>query len=75
MSDVAVDDLDPGGRVRVRRESWSAESAGGEILAGTTVRVKTVEGLRLIVEPISAAAKPQESPQETPQESPQASSR
>jgi len=72
---VAVDDLDPLGRVRVRRESWSAESAGGKIPAGTTVRVKAVEGLRLIVEPISAAAKPQESTQETPQESPQASSR
>jgi len=59
---VAVDDLDPRGTVRVRRESWSAESAGGKIPAGTSVRVKAVEGLRLIVEP-TPEARPQESPQ------------
>jgi membrane-bound serine protease (ClpP class) len=50
----AVDELDPRGRVRVRRESWSAESVGGKIPAGSPVRVVRAEGLRLIVEPVGA---------------------
>jgi membrane-bound serine protease (ClpP class) len=47
---VALSDLDPGGRVRVRHEEWSAVSAGGRIAAGAPVRVVRVEGLRAVVE-------------------------
>ncbi|HEX9410623.1 MAG TPA: nodulation protein NfeD [Actinomycetota bacterium] len=49
---VALDDLAPRGRVRARREAWSAESVGGAIRAGTAVRVVRQLGLRLIVEPV-----------------------
>jgi membrane-bound serine protease (ClpP class) len=48
---VAVDDLAPRGRVRARRETWSAQSAGAAIPAGSRVRVLRMDGLRLIVEP------------------------
>jgi len=48
---VAVDDLDPEGRVRARRENWSAESADPPIAKGSNVRVVEVRGLRLLVEP------------------------
>lgn len=48
---VAVDELDPAGRVRARRENWSAESVGPSIPKGSTVRVVEVRGLRLLVEP------------------------
>jgi membrane-bound serine protease (ClpP class) len=51
---TALDDLTPRGRVRARRESWTAESVGPVIPAGSTVRVVRVEGLRLIVEPVSS---------------------
>jgi membrane-bound serine protease (ClpP class) len=53
---VAVDDLAPRGRVRARRETWTAESAGPAIQAGSTVRILRLEGLRLIVEPVSPSA-------------------
>jgi membrane-bound serine protease (ClpP class) len=53
---VALDDLAPRGRVRARRETWSAESTGGTIPAGSTVHVVRLEGLRLIVEPASPPA-------------------
>ncbi|MGH2556380.1 MAG: NfeD family protein [Actinomycetota bacterium] len=48
---VAVDDLDPAGRVRARRENWSAEAVGTPIAKGSDVRVVEVRGLRLLVEP------------------------
>jgi len=50
---VAVDDLDPEGRVRARRENWSAETVGPPIPKGSTVRVLEVRGLKLLVEPAS----------------------
>jgi membrane-bound serine protease (ClpP class) len=50
---VALDDLAPRGRVRARREAWSAESTGGTIRAGTDVRVVRLQGLRLMVEPVA----------------------
>jgi membrane-bound serine protease (ClpP class) len=53
---VAVDDLNPAGRVRVLRENWSAESVGPPISKGSTVRVVEVKGLRLVVEPAGDAA-------------------
>lgn len=52
---VAVDDLAPAGRVRARRENWSAESVGPHIAKGGTVRVVEVRGLRLLVEPADEA--------------------
>lgn len=52
---VAIDDLNPAGRVRARRENWSAESVGQSIAKGTPVRVVEVRGLRLIVEPAGEA--------------------
>jgi membrane-bound serine protease (ClpP class) len=55
---TAVDDLAPRGRVRARRETWTAESAGPAIPAGTTVRILRLEGLRLIVEPVSPVSPP-----------------
>jgi membrane-bound ClpP family serine protease len=53
---VAVDDLNPAGRVRVLRENWSAQSVGPPISRGSTVRVVEVRGLRLVVEPARDAA-------------------
>ena len=48
---VAIGELGPRGQVRVGHERWSAESAGGAIPAGSSVRVVGWRGLRLIVEP------------------------
>jgi membrane-bound serine protease (ClpP class) len=53
---VAIDDLNPVGRVRARRENWSAESVGPPIVKGTSVRVVEVRGLRLVVEPAGEPA-------------------
>jgi membrane-bound serine protease (ClpP class) len=58
QSGVALDDLDPSGRVRAGRETWSARSTGGAIPAGGAVRVVRVEGLHLIVEPAEGPAPP-----------------
>jgi membrane-bound serine protease (ClpP class) len=55
---VAIDDLNPTGRVRARRENWSAESVGPWIAKGSPVRVREVRGLRLVVEPASGEAVP-----------------
>ena len=60
---TAIDDLSPTGRVRVRRENWSAESTGAAIPKGTGIRVMEVKGLRLMVEPIGALP-PGEAPSE-----------
>jgi membrane-bound serine protease (ClpP class) len=53
---VAIDDLNPTGRVRARRENWSAESTVPPIAKGTSVRVLEVRGLRLVVEPAGEPA-------------------
>ena len=50
--------LDPVGVVRVRGESWTARSTAGPVPAGATVRVASMAGLTLEVEPEPA-------PQET----------
>jgi membrane-bound serine protease (ClpP class) len=52
----AVDDLAPDGRVRARREVWSASSVGPSIAAGARVRIVRREGLRLVVEVIPEEA-------------------
>lgn len=46
---VAVTDLTPVGTVRVRGETWTAESLCGRLPAGTAIHVMEVEGLRLRV--------------------------
>jgi membrane-bound serine protease (ClpP class) len=46
---VAVTDLDPSGTVRVRGETWTAESMCGRLPAGAAIEVMEVEGLRLRV--------------------------
>jgi membrane-bound serine protease (ClpP class) len=48
---VALSDLDPSGRVRAAKETWTAMTSGGRIAAGTNVRVIRVSGVRLQVEP------------------------
>jgi membrane-bound serine protease (ClpP class) len=47
---VAKSDLAPNGIALVASEDWSAVSEGGTIPRGSKVRVKRVEGVRLIVE-------------------------
>ncbi len=47
----AVERLAPTGYVRVDGELWRAETAGGEIAAGTEVVVREANGLTLRVEP------------------------
>lgn len=49
--------LAPRGIVHVDGEEWTAETEGGPIPVGATVRVWRVEGLRLIVEPEPAEGK------------------
>lgn len=46
---VAVTDLTPVGTVKVRGETWTAESMCGRLPAGAAVHVMEVEGLRLRV--------------------------
>ena len=48
---VAKSDLAPNGIALVASEDWSAVSEGGTIPRGSKVRVKRVDGVRLIVEP------------------------
>jgi membrane-bound serine protease (ClpP class) len=51
---VARTDLDPEGKVLVRGELWDARSAA-PVASGSRVRVRGVEGLKLLVEPESDA--------------------
>src|SRR5438477_2410522 len=53
---VAKNDLAPDGIALVASEDWSAVSEGGTIPRGSKVRVKRVEGMRLIVEPAQPGA-------------------
>jgi membrane-bound serine protease (ClpP class) len=48
---VAKTDLEPYGTVLVHGELWEAR-AGQQIAKGTRVRVREVEGLTLVVEPV-----------------------
>lgn len=50
---VALEPLEPTGRIRVRGERWRAELADGvgPIPAGASVRVAAIRGLVLLVEP------------------------
>ena len=51
---VVVRDLDPTGVVRVRGETWTAESPGEPVPAGAKVKVVAVRGLTLEVVPETA---------------------
>jgi membrane-bound serine protease (ClpP class) len=48
---VTLTALEPKGTVRARGETWTAESAGDTIPAGSSVRIVKVKGVKLIVEP------------------------
>jgi membrane-bound serine protease (ClpP class) len=56
---VALTDLTPTGTVRVRGETWTAESMCGRLPAGAAIEVVEVEGLRLRV--LSSTIHPSES--------------
>jgi membrane-bound serine protease (ClpP class) len=47
---VALDALEPRGRVRAAKEVWTAVTTGEAVPAGATIRVVDVVGVRLIVE-------------------------
>jgi membrane-bound serine protease (ClpP class) len=55
---VVVTDLNPTGIVQVASEEWTAESKAGPVLKGERIRVVTVEGLRLRVEPVEGPKEP-----------------
>jgi membrane-bound serine protease (ClpP class) len=52
---VAKTDVAPRGIAHVAGEDWTVVSEGGDIPTGGTVRVKRVDGVRLIVEPARGA--------------------
>ncbi len=49
---VAESDLGPSGIVRIGAETWTATSAAGPIAKGRPVRVRSVDSITLIVEPV-----------------------
>jgi membrane-bound serine protease (ClpP class) len=55
---VVMRDLDPVGVVQVASESWTAEATSGAPVRGEHVRVVSMEGLRLKVEPVESPAEP-----------------
>jgi membrane-bound serine protease (ClpP class) len=48
-----IDPLDPTGTIKVRGETWNAESLAGVIGKGEKVRIKEMKNLKLYVEPIN----------------------
>jgi membrane-bound ClpP family serine protease len=52
---VARTDIAPRGIAHVAGEEWTVVSEGGEIPKGGRLRVKRVDGVRLIVEPAQGA--------------------
>lgn len=55
MAGVAKTDVAPRGIAHVAGEDWTVVSEGGDIAKGGAVRVKRVDGVRLIVEPARGA--------------------
>ncbi|MEJ7589441.1 MAG: nodulation protein NfeD [Ferruginibacter sp.] len=51
---IALDPLDPEGRVSVQGEIWNASSISGNIIKGETVRVKAIKKLVLYVEKVTS---------------------
>ena len=54
---TAKTDLAPSGIVHAGGDDWSAVSEGGVVVRGAPVRVRRVEGLRLIVDPESSSGR------------------
>ena len=54
---VAKTELAPAGIVRAGEDEWSALSEAGTIPKGAAVRVKRIDGLRLIVAPESSSGR------------------
>ena len=53
-----INNLTPGGRVKLDAMEWSARSTGGEVIpAGTVVSVDRVEGVKLFVTPAEVPVK------------------
>ena len=53
-----INNLTPGGRVKLDAMEWSARSTGGAVIpAGTVVCVDRVEGVKLFVSPAEVAVK------------------
>jgi membrane-bound serine protease (ClpP class) len=50
---VATSDVAPSGTVRVGKETWTAESDSVPVPAGTTVLVRDVRGVHIVVEPLA----------------------
>lgn len=50
--------VDGGGVVSITGEDWSAAAAGAPIAAGAAIRVRAVDGLRVIVEPAEEGEAP-----------------
>jgi len=51
---IVVHDLDPTGVVQIASEEWSAETVTGTVFRGNRVRVVSMDGLKLKVEPAGA---------------------
>jgi membrane-bound ClpP family serine protease len=49
---VVVEDINPEGRVRFGHEIWEATGKGKKFIKGKKVRIREIQGLRLIVEPL-----------------------
>jgi len=56
MEAVVVRELNPSGIVRAHREQWTAHTEAGAIPEGARVRILSVKGLTLEVEPIEVRA-------------------
>ena len=53
-----INNLAPGGRVKLDAMEWSARSTGGDVIpAGTVVCVDRVEGVKLFVTPVEVLTK------------------
>jgi membrane protein implicated in regulation of membrane protease activity len=64
---VVLRDLRPRGVVQIASEHWTAEALNGTPRKGDRVRVVSVEGLKVKVEPVEAPAAASIGPQGGPQ--------
>jgi len=53
---TVVHDLAPTGVVQIASEEWTAEAVSGSLVRGNRVRVVSMDGLKLKVEPVGAAS-------------------
>jgi membrane protein implicated in regulation of membrane protease activity len=67
VTDIAVDDTDRRGRIKVEGEDWGALAQGDvAIPAGTRVRVVAMQGTRVVVTPADDRATPPSPPTSPP---------